>query len=84
MIIKRFENGKWILKRKFTFAAITGTIGSGFAAYGLFVAGTVPEVVSMFAAYSKFCTWLLGLVFAADVSDKWLNNGCYHDKGEIE
>ena len=84
MIIKRFADGRWILKRKFTFAAITGTIGSSFATYGLYVATTVPEVVSVFGAYSTFCTWLLGLVFAADVSDKYFNKGHYHDDGSRE
>ena len=84
MIIKRFSDGRWILKRKFTFAAITGSIGSAFATYGLYVATTVAEIVSVFGAYSTFCTWLLGLVFAADVSDKYFNKGCYHDTGENE
>ena len=80
MIISRRADGKWLLKRKFTFAAITGTLGTLHSVYGMYVAATPEEVVAVFEAWSSFCMWLLGLVFAADVSDKWLNGGKYNDE----
>lgn len=80
MILRLTPGGKWLLKRKFTFAAVTGTLGTAHSVYGMYVSITPEEVVAVFEAWSTFCMWLLGLVFAADVSDKWLNGGNYNDE----
>ena len=74
------NGGKWVLKKKFTFAGVGGIVGSLFAAHGVYLATTTEQIVTLLGAYGTFLGTILALVFAADVTDKKLNNGTYDPK----
>ena len=78
MVFKKAENGKWILKRKFTFAAVVLTVITIFAFRGFVLAATVAEFSMLMTAYATASGGVLMLIFAADVADKKLNNGKYN------
>jgi hypothetical protein len=80
MIMQKAPNGRWIVKKKFSFAAVTGIIGALFALKGVHLATTPEQVVVVLSAFGTFGGWLLGLVFAADVVDKKLNDGKYNSE----
>lgn len=71
------QNGRWVLKKKFTFAFIVLVVGSLFAAKGIHLATTPESVVVLLSAYGTFTGAILALIFAADITDKKLNNGQY-------
>lgn len=92
MIFRKLKDGNGgfrVVKMKFSFAAAALLVGTLFAAdaiwfsdyvnaAGLIVMPTVEQKVVVLGAFGTYCGWLLGLVFAADVSDKWLNGGRYN------
>ena len=67
-----------LLKRKFTFAAVTLLLGAVFAGKGIIISNEPEEIVVVLSAFGMFAGWLLALVFAADVTDKKLNDGRYN------
>ena len=69
---------KWVVKRKFTFAAVTLAVGTVFASKGIIISNEPEELVVVLSAFGTFAGWILALVFAADVADKKLNNGSYY------
>lgn len=71
------NGGRWIVKKKFSFAAVALAIGTAFATRGIVLATAPEQIVVVLSAYGTFASWLLGLVFTADVVDKKLNNGSY-------
>lgn len=71
------QNGRWVLKKKFTFAFIVLLVGSLIAAKGVSIATTVEHIVVLLSAYGTFTGAVLALIFAADITDKKLNNGQY-------
>jgi len=72
------QNGRWVLKKKFTFALITLVVGSLFAAKGIYLATTPESVVVVLSSYGAFTGTILALIFAADITDKKLNDGSYN------
>jgi len=78
MVLHKTDDGKWIVKKKFTFAAIALLTGTAFATKGVLISDTVEEIVLVLSAYGTYISFLLGIVFAADVADKTFNNGKYH------
>lgn len=77
MVFKKAENGKWILKRKFTFAAVVLAVITVFAVKGFVMATTVAEISMLMTAYATASGGVLLLIFGADVTDKKLNGGKY-------
>lgn len=80
MVFKKIEDGnggKWVLKKKFTFAAATGIIGAVIALKGLSLATDVAQIAVLMGSVTTFASFLLGLVFAADIIDKKANGGSY-------
>ncbi len=77
MVFKKAENGKWILKRKFTFAAVVLTVITVFAFRGFVLATTVAEFSMLMTAYATASGGVLLLIFGADIADKSLNGGRY-------
>jgi len=65
------------MKKKFTFAAVTLAVGILFAGKGIYVSTTPEQITVVLSAFGTYAGWVLGLVFAADVTDKKLNNGSY-------
>lgn len=72
------QNGHWVLKKKFTFAMATLIMGSLFALKGVHLATTPESLVVVLSAYGTFAGSILALIFAADITDKKLNNGTYN------
>lgn len=72
------NGGKWVLKKKFTFAAFAGIVGSIVIFKGLHLATDVDQIVVLMGSVTTFASFLLGLVFAADITDKKLNGGSYN------
>lgn len=72
------DNGRWILKKKFAFAFATLVVGSLFAAKGIQLASTAESVVVVLSSYGTFSGAILALIFAADITDKKLNDGKYN------
>jgi len=66
------NGGRWIVKRKFAMAGLCL-----LAAF--YIAATKG---SGLGEWTAFCTMILGLIFAADITDKKLNGGAYHTTGE--
>lgn len=80
MVLKKLEDGnggKWVIKKKFTFALLAFIVTSAFAAKGVHVADTPEQLVVVLGAFGTAVNFILGMVFAADVVDKKLNNGAY-------
>lgn len=71
------NGGKWILKKKFTFAALAGAMGAIVTTKGVILASAVDQIVILLGAYTTFASFLLGIVFAADIVDKKANGGTY-------
>jgi hypothetical protein len=63
------NGGKWIVKRKFGMALL--------CLVGAFVIAWTQS--SSLGEWTAFCTMILALIFAADVADKKLNGGGYHE-----
>lgn len=83
MVFKKIEDGnggRWIIKKKFTFAAVAGMAMIVFATHGMIMAGTPELVVTVLTAFGAEARWLLGIVFAADIADKFWNGGKYEDQ----
>ena len=72
------EDKKWVIKKKFTFAGAALLAITLIAFKGLVLATTVADISILLAAYMTSSGMVLALVFAADVTDKWLNNGKYN------
>ncbi len=66
-----------VIKKKFTFAFIALVVGTVFAGKGVYLSDTVENVILTLSAYGTYISFLLGIVFTADVADKKLNNGSY-------
>ena len=81
MVIKRTD-GKWLIKKKFTFAAMILLVATIIAGFAINLSTNSEEVVMVLTTFGNVMKWLAGLVFAADVSDKWFNGGKYNDKGD--
>lgn len=77
MVLQKTNDG-YIVKKKFTFAFIALVVGTIFASKGVYLSDTVEEIVLALSAYGTFISFLLGIVFTADVADKKFNNGNYH------
>ena len=71
------NNKKWIIKKKFTFAAVALAIVTLIAFKGIIVATTVADVAVLLTAYATTSGGVLALIFAADITDKSLNGGSY-------
>ncbi len=71
------NGGKWIVKKKFSFAAVAGLIGIVVILKGLQLSEEVNDVVLLMGSLTTFASFLLGLVFAADIVDKKANGGGY-------
>lgn len=72
-------DGRWVIKKKFSFAAAAWVAGTVLAIKGAAISYTAVEITIILSSYSTFCGWLLALVFAADVADKKLNGGAYNN-----
>lgn len=77
MVLTKANDGRWIVKKKFTFAAVVLLLGSLIALKGFYLAGKVDEIVLVLGAFGTFTSFVLGIVFAADVADKRFNGGEY-------
>lgn len=62
------RHARWILKRKFGMALLA-LAGAFYIAW---------SQGSSLGEWTAFSTMLLGLIFAADITDKKLNGGAYH------
>ena len=82
MVLQKTEDGEWIVKKKFTFAAIAFAIGTVFATKGVVISETVEDLVLVLGAYSTYVSLLLGVIFAADVADKSFNSGSYYPRSQ--
>lgn len=70
---KQSSNGlRKVLRKKFTFAAWSMVVATGFAAYGLLYAGTNEEIVAVLNNWNEIAWKILGLVFSADVAEKFV------------
>jgi hypothetical protein len=72
------NGGKWIVKKKFTFAAVAGIFGSLAFFKGVHLATTVDQTILLIGSFTTFASFLLGIVFAADIVDKKANGGTYN------
>ncbi len=77
MVFKKTDNGRWIVKKKFTFAGIVLFVGTLIAFKGVVIATTPEQIVVVLSSFGTFAGWLLSLIFAADITDKKLNGGKY-------
>ena len=75
-------NKKWVLKRKFTFAALALTVITIFAFKGFVLATTVADIAMLITAYATGSGAVLALIFTADVADKKFNGGSYERANE--
>ena len=67
----------WTIKKKFTFAAVVLLAITVIAFKGFVLATTVADIAVLLTAYMTASGSVLVLIFAADVTDKKLNNGPY-------
>ena len=87
MTLEKTENGnnkRWILKKKFTFAAVVLLVITIFAFRGFVISTTVADFAMLMTAYATASGAVLALIFAADVTDKKLNGGQYNSYQENE
>ncbi len=77
MVFKKGENGRWMLKKKFTFASVALATIVLIAIKGMGLATSVAEIAILLTAFATTSGGILALIFAADITDKGLNNGNY-------
>jgi hypothetical protein len=80
VVFQKLPTGHRVLKKKFSFAALALLVGMLFATKGVILATTTEQVAAILAAFGTYAQWILALVFAADVTDKKLNNGNYNNQ----
>ncbi len=76
------KSEKWIIKKKFMFAGVALLVITLIAFKGIMVATTVAHIAVLLTAYTTASGTVLALVFAADVTDKKLNNGKYNNQSD--
>jgi hypothetical protein len=74
------SNGKWIIKKKFACAAVALASVTIIGLTGLILAETMADIAVLLTAYTTASGAILALIFAADITDKKLNQGTYDPK----
>lgn len=74
------NGGKWVMKKKFAFAAVAMLAVTVIGSYGMKFATSVADIAVLLTAYTTAAGAVLALVFAADITDKKLNQGTYDPK----
>lgn len=80
------NGGKWIVKKKFALALFSLLFGYTIIVWLLLQVETVSvgDVATIMAALTTFTLGVLGPVYAADIADKKLNGGNYHNQEKME
>lgn len=78
------NGGKWIVKKKFALASLSLLFGYTILVWLLLQieAVTIADVAIIMSSLATFTVAVLGPVYAADIVDKKLNGGNYHNQGE--
>lgn len=76
------NGGKWIVKKKFALAITSLLFGYAILVWLLSQVGrvTVADVATIMASLTTYTLGVLGPVYAADIADKKLNGGNYHNQ----
>ena len=80
------NGGKWIVKKKFALALFSLLFGYTIIVWLLrqVEAVTIAEVAIIMSSLATFTLAVLGPVYAADIADKKLNGGNYHNQEKME
>jgi hypothetical protein len=76
------NGGKWIVKKKFMCAAVALASITVIGLHGLSLAQSVSDTAVLLTAYTTASGAVLALIFAADITDKKLNQGSYNSNKE--
>ncbi len=76
--LKEDGTTRWVLKHKFSFAAVSMAVITMFAIRGLAISVSVEEYVLVIETWNTIAWKILGITFSLDVVDKFANNGHYH------
>ena len=71
------NGGKWVMKKKFAFAAVSLFSTTVIAFKGMALAASIADITILLTAYATSSGGVLALIFSADIVDKKLNNGTY-------
>jgi len=77
-------NKEWVVKKKFAFAAVALAAITVIGLHGLMLAQSVSDTAVLLTAYTTASGAVLALIFAADITDKKLNQGSYEPKSNKE
>lgn len=74
------NGGKWVMRKKFAFAAVALAAVTVMGMHGLSLAETVADTAVLLTSYTTASGAILVLIFGADITDKKLNQGTYDPK----